>query len=339
MKIKKFGILGSALFGLIGIGCLASVSVPIAVKAEELEPTTETTEIVETTENTESVEPVEPTFTATVAIVEPQNGTISADITSGNVGDTVALTVKANTFYVITTVVVDDTTIAASEDGLYRFVLVEGENIVSATFTLDEKIVGEFASLWEEIKAGDWKNVFTVENVLLIINYLINSGIGVALVSLFSKYKKGKTIDRKEVISTIQNAVPEQADKIIQDLVNEKLLPTLTPVIAKVDDITEAMKIFVQAFLYSLDDTMEAKEKIISLLSGIKLTDSSTVEEVKKVLDEYIAKVNAKYEENMKLLEEMKKSSQISINGTVESDKTTSSVAETISKVDDGTQI
>ena len=66
------------------------------------------------------------------------NGTVTADKTSGNVGDTINLTITPNSGYEVDTVKANNVALTV-ENNKASFTLVEGENLVTATF----KTVGE----------------------------------------------------------------------------------------------------------------------------------------------------------------------------------------------------
>lgn len=285
-KLKLFGLI---LFAPLMVGGLASAKAP--TRAPEPEP------VVETVKE------------CSVVIEENKHGKIEFSATEGDVGEIITFTIEAKSFYLVSAVSVNGTSLTELEGqpGTYSFALVSGENKVKVLYEIDTALLGEFATIAEEIKAKDWKKVFSLENILLIVNYIINSGIAFALVRLFSKYKKSKTIDRKDIINTINEALPKEADAIIQKTINENLVPLISPVIAQMGNMEEAMSTFIKAFLYSMEGTPDAKDKIITLLSGVKLSDDGTVNEIKKWLVEEINKIHEQSERNRLLLEEMKK--------------------------------
>lgn len=285
-SIKLFGLLLSAP---LLVGGLASAKV--AMPADDPEP------IVETVKE------------CTVVVEENKHGKIEFSAMEGDVGEIITFTIDPKSFYLVESVSMNGSNLTAveGEENTYSFALVSGENKIKVGYAIDTALLGEFAVIAEEIKAKDWKRVFSLENILLIVNYIINSGVALALVRLFSKYKYSKTVDRKEIIKTINDALPKEADAIIQKTINDNLVPLISPVIAQMGNMEEAMSTFIKAFLYSMEGTPDAKDKIITLLSGVKLSDDSTVNEIKKWLVEEINKIHEQSEKNRMLLEEMKK--------------------------------
>lgn len=96
------------------------------------ETTSEVTSEVTSEETTSDV-----VITGNVVIGAVENGTVVADITSGEVGSTVTLTVTADAGYSIGEVKANEVALTAVEEGKYTFDLVEGDNNVTASFLQD----------------------------------------------------------------------------------------------------------------------------------------------------------------------------------------------------------
>ena len=98
----------------------------------------ETSQVIEQTTSTEATSTEEVTSVAiisgTVAISALENGAISADVTSGEIGTIVTLTVTPNEGYSIEEVKANDVSLTKNVDGKYSFALIEGENVVTGTF-------------------------------------------------------------------------------------------------------------------------------------------------------------------------------------------------------------
>lgn len=194
----------------------------------------------------------------------------------------------------------------------------------------EEPVVEEAEeTIWDAIK-----NACTVQNLMLFINYLINSGLGVGLVALFRKYKLTKTIDRADVIKVLKEAIPEQTDELIEKIFGEKFVPMLTDALGKMADIQEAVTVLARCMALAQENTPEARLAIVNLLSQIKLGDKNVADEVIRVIQEELAKINAKVEENKALLAELRAQNE---EVKVESEKEL--IEETTPVVDNGTQI
>jgi hypothetical protein len=98
----------------------------------------ETSQVVEQTTSAEATSEEETTsvvvITGTVAVAALENGTIVPDITSGEIGTIVTLTVTPDEGYSIGEVKANDVSLTEDEDGNFCFALIEGENEVTGTF-------------------------------------------------------------------------------------------------------------------------------------------------------------------------------------------------------------
>ena len=63
---------------------------------------------------------------------------------------------------------------------------------------------------------------------------------------------------------------------------------------------------FIQAYLYSLEGTLESKDKIISLLSELEITDESVVNALKEWILARLEEVREENRKNIELLEALK---------------------------------
>lgn len=313
---------------LLGSTFLTSKAVEVRAEDEVSEETT--SEVIETSEEET------PTYTCTVVLGESKHGTISTSANGGEVGDIITFTVTPSFFYVVDVVKVNGITLTAAEDGSYTFILAEGENKITVSYVVDPELAGQLSTIIDDVEAGDWTNVFSLENILLIINYVINSGLGIALVTLFKKYRYSKTVDRSDVVNTIKNVLPENAEKILGTLMTEQLLPLLGQITAKIGTLEEAMQVFTKVLALSQENTPEARIAILEALSAIKLGDQNAIDAAMTFIKEQLDAINKKYEENLALLEALKESN----NKAIENSK---AVVETVEKEetisDDGTQI
>lgn len=285
MKRKIFGLFSIVAVAMLGIAAIFSVSVRSALAEDEA---------------------------PTIVVSQIEHGKVSIKDAkeSYEVGEVVVLDVEPATFYLLDSVSVNETSLVASESGEYSFALVSGENKISATFKVDEALLGEFAGAYESAQQGDWKNVFSVQNILIVVSFLFNSGILVALVRSFIINKRNGKSDQDAIVEKVGKIVPEETQKIIDTLLKDLLLPYITNISAHMDDVVKMCQKFIQAYLYSLDGTMESKDKIISLLSGLNLSDQNTIDEMRIWFTKEMERIESKAEEHQRLITEMKESTK-----------------------------
>jgi len=227
-------------------------------------------------------------------------------------GEIVTLDIAPSHFYMLSSVSVNGVSVVADENGEYKFALASGENKISASFVVDEKLLGEFADIYVAAQNKDWKSLFSPQTLFILINFIVNSGIGFTLVSVFVKYKKSGSTDREEIISTIKEVVPAESKAIIADITQN----LLAPIGKEIDEMNEALKKFLQAFLYSLDGTMESKEKIISLISGLDLSEKNSIDEMKQWFKNESTRIEEKTNEYKRIIAEMKEANAKALSET-----------------------
>lgn len=284
------------LFALLGIGLLFSGAVcagavtPISVRAEE--------EIVEVGEEET---PIEEEKVGTVSVsTDIKYGSVTTDVVSGKVGDIITLTVKADFGYLVDSVCVNDYTLIKNNAGKYEFALVEGENIVTAKFVINEELLGQYADMFQSAKDGDWANVFTVENLVKVITALIS---GVSLIIALCKaiqLKRLTSTDIGKICSDIKTESKSNVTEITTDITTKIMAPMAT----QMANVQEAMSTFVQAFILFM---MNDKSGAVALLGTIKIADQSVVNQAISYMEQIKAAAEKANEETQKALEEMKK--------------------------------
>ena len=185
-SMKKFKIFALLGFGLgLGIAFGAkSVSYSAARAEGEEEPTPAVTETAEPTPIATATEEPE-VFESKIVLPETlKPGKIKVDKLEGHVGDIVSITASHDLFYTVSYVAVNGVNLVedAEISGLYTFALAEGENVITAKFVVDKELLGQVAPIVEQIQNGDWANLFTVENVIRIVTFLLGGGLLLAMV-------------------------------------------------------------------------------------------------------------------------------------------------------------
>lgn len=278
---KKFGIALFGLFALMGLGFAFSKVNPVCVHAEE--------EIVETVKNT-------------VVIEKPIHGSITASIEEGEIGDICVLEAKHDFLYKIDFIKVNGVALIEDEDiaGKFSFILVEGENLVTSSFVIDEELCGELTNVISQLENKDWKNLFTIENAITLVKWLLDGGI---LIALARYYIKDKRLEKKleaSVKDIISEMIPGQTQEAVLKCTEAIITPIFAELTAQNSEMAKAMNVFAKCMALSQENTPEARRAILDELSGLKIADVNTINEAKKYIEEVIRKVKLDYEEVMK---------------------------------------
>ena len=89
------------------------------------------------------------------------------------------------------------------------------------------------------------------------------------------------------------------------EIVKENIVPMISELVVGLNATEEAFTKFIQAYLYSLDGTMESKEKIVSILGDLKLSDTTTVNSLKEWISGELAKIKEENDKKVRLLKEL----------------------------------
>lgn len=315
MKRKLFG-LGLAtlgLFGAVAVGSvmLAKPSAPIAVLAEGEEEST----------------------AATVTINKVAHGDIEADVLEGVEGDICTLNIKPEIFYIIESVKVNGTALIEDENisGLYKFAMVRGENIVDVKIVVNSELLGDLSTIYAQARDKDWTNLFSTENILRLVSFVLNGGVLTAVVAYY--------IRDKRLAKAVTKATKEELDKIVPDVTKDTVLKVVReffePMFAqmKADNVEmmKAMGVFAKVLTLAQEDTPESKAAILNILSELRISDEKTLAEVKSYIDNFFAENLKKYEDILKKIEEIGQSTKEIIGEDAE--------AEEPAPAEDGTSI
>lgn len=292
MKKRILGLLG--ICGLLGFGATKAIS----VNAEEI------------------VEPA----TCTVVIEESEHGKIIADKTEGEIGEIVSLTVDNDFLYLVDFIKVNDTNLTESETtkGLYTFALVEGENKVFANFIVDQETLGAFSSMYQEAIEKDWTNLFSLENVITIVKWIFDGGILFVMIRTIIRDKK--TAEKLETATrdTLNTLVPDTVKETVIANVKEVLEPVFTNLGSQMADVSGAVSSVVKCIALSQENTPESKQAIIEELSKVKISDATTLAQIKEYVNKAIESALLAKKETLAKLDNISKENKDIVTGKEE---------------------
>lgn len=282
------------------------------------------------------VEPEPEPETGTVVLPTIEHVKITCSINSGKVGDVAKISIKTDSLWILDyeKLIIRANGEVISKD-TFEFVLEAGENKI----TLENvSVTALFPSPVQELASSildgnfTWAMLFNPSTIIALISLIATGGVGVALLKVYGKYKKEKTITRDSIVSTLEKIIPGTCEKVISGLVEN----VISPLIAKVGNVEDAITIFSRCLALVQENTPESRLAILDELSKIKISDVSLVEQVENKIKEALALADVKFQEQLKLLDDMKVANA---NAIVESAvKLTEKIEETVKK-DDGTSI
>ena len=274
--MRKF-ILALGLIGVLGFGAFRVIQnqeAPIVAVAEG-----------------EEQEEQEVQAEARVIIEKVQHGTIEADIEEGNIGDICTLDIKAELLYIIKSVTVNDVALIEDENisGLYKFALVEGDNIVKVDIVVNEEILGALSNIYNEARNKDWSNLFTLENLITIIKWVFDCGILLAIIRYFVRDKKLASKVEKATKDTIEKIIPEATQATVIETVQKVLAPMFTQLQANNVELMKAMSIFAKCMALGQENTPESRIAILEELGKLQISDEATLQSVKAYIEKLFA--------------------------------------------------
>lgn len=250
--------------------------------------------------------PSETEKTGIVVIGATEHGDVLCDIESGKVGDIATLYVKGDFLYSVESVKMNGTDLVAMENGNYQFYLVEGENLVTATFKVNNEQVEEITKIIDSVKENGIGSLLTVDNLLTLIYFLISaifsSGFFVSL--LKSKKLKTQTIDdvSRETKKVLEKCTKEE----IVNFLKNTIQPTVEKMLDKVDEVNEISTTLCECFILAQENTPEARLAIIDKLTKLQTANKELSEQIRQIIMEQKKAEEEKIAERDKAIQELK---------------------------------
>ena len=307
-KLLKITFLGLFLAAICSFGLFHSSSVqPIFA-----EPENSSSEPVSSSQEPVEPEPTEDAPAATVIIEKVDHAKITTSLENGNPGDVCIINVEADLFYLTQSVTVNGTALVESEDisGEYSFVLAEGENKILVKIGVDKELLGQFADIFEKVSTGNLDDLFSVRNIVAFVFWILNGGLLIAMVRYYIKDKRLAEKVEQGTRNAVSKVVPEETRKIVVSSIEKVITPMFKDIHAGNADIVQAMAVFAKCFALSQENTPESRKAILDELSGLKISDASTLETIKNYIDEAVAKYQLSYKEALEAIQNIGKQNE-----------------------------
>lgn len=334
------GAVSFCLFGAATLGTTVEMNNTVCVKAEG-EPVISEGGVEEEPITPEEGTEETPVYTCSVVLGTIEHATVSVDVTEGNVGDLCTVTVNHDLFYLIDNVTVNNTALVESEttSGVYTFAMVEGVNTINVKCVVDQETLGTLSKIYEEASNKDWANLFTWENVITIMKWVLDGGILIAIARYYIKDKKLEGKVEKTVKDTMNTVIPETTKSAVVTTVSEVVQPMFTQVVADSVETKQAISVLIKCIALMQQNTPEAKAAIVNELSNLGISDKTTLAEIKAYIEKVVNDNMNAYKETMERLENIKKSNQENIIEEEKEEPVVTPVSRVEEETDNGTQI
>lgn len=226
-----------------------------------------------------------------------QYGDVIIDKTEGNIGDIVTVYAKPYSLFGLKSLTVNGTALVANEDGSYTFAMVEGENLVSAVFEVNQNEIKYILGLVDTVKNGKFEDLFTLKNLMTLISWAISLFMGSGFCVTLLKSKKIKAQTAQEISEAVQVATESEVSKGINAFLGEKFGPSFDELSKSLTDITATCQSMARCMVLSQENTPEARLAIIQELSANSKKAETLADEVKKIVHAEI-ETNKQAEQN-----------------------------------------
>lgn len=252
----------------------------------------------------------ESTYPCKVVQSLSDGGDVVFDVEEGNVGDVVTAYVKADFLFSVSSVQVNGTALELTKDGIYTFELVEGDNVFSVVFTVDNEKLAEVLALVENVKQNGISSLFTMSNLLNLIQWIITTLLGSGFLFTLIRTKKLKAKTVEEVYSAASKAINDVNATTMKEFLNVTVEKTLEVVNTKIGGLDECMKVLCRCFILMQDDKPENKLAIVEELTNLANNDEALTKKIKEVLNQEKMQLEQRIIERNEAIKELKENNE-----------------------------
>lgn len=247
------------------------------------------------------------TYPCSVSLSYIENGTITFSKTEGEVGEIIEVYNTPDLLYDLIEIKVNGVVLTPDEYGVYSFVLVEGENVVSARFEVSNEKLEQVAKLLDQIKEGNWEEIFTVSNLMQLISWVITTCCASGFFITLYKSKKYKQLTPQEIAKQVDEKINSVLDNKLSSFLENTFGPFNANMLDKFSSMENSTKTMVRCFILMQENTPESRLAILKELNS--LNNKETGQLTLQVKELIAAEVKKQEKENKSLseaLEELK---------------------------------
>ena len=327
--MKKFALLFALLF--VGVVSFCFVA-PYGVAKAEGEGVSAVESITDDISSSDGAEGSETGETgkgeesdeyACKVVLQPcQYGDMLADKECGNVGDVVTLIAKPYSLFGVESVTVNGVALTQNEDGNYNFTLVEGENVVVATFKVNQEEISYILGLIEKAKDGNWEDIFSLKNLFTIISWVISLFTAGGLCLTLLKKQKIKAKTAEEISAAVEEVTKGETSKAVNAFMEKILGPSFDMFGEKLKEINEMCASMARCMVLAQENTPEARLAIIQELSKTNEKAQDLAEEVKKIIHDEMSATEKEKQKKIDTLKDLEeKNNALGSNPITETQK------------------
>ena len=241
-------------------------------------------------------------YPSNVVVDTIENGDIIVDVLEGNVGDKVTFKVSPYVLYKVETVTVNGVAITPNNDGIYEFLLVEGENKVSATFVVNKAELETIAGVLADARNGDWSNIFTLDNMLTFISWIITTLLSSGFFITLIKSKKIQSKTASEISGAVEVLINSKFGEMAEKFLKDAIMPIMEKYNVSIEYMEKTMKALSRCFVEAQKNTPESRLAIMEILTDLDTNQKNLKDEVREIIEKEVAKSK---EETAKLTQDL----------------------------------
>lgn len=240
-------------------------------------------------------------FPCSVSLSEVKNGTITFSKTEGEIGEIIEVYNTPALLYDLIEITANGVVLTPDEYGVYSFVLVEGENVVTAKFEVSDEKLQQVADLLNKAKEGNWEEIFTVSNLMQLISWLITLGCSSGFFVTLYKSKKFKELTPQEIARKVDEKINSVLDERLATFLKDVFGPFTENMLQKFSGMENSTKTMVRCFILMQENTPESRLAILNELNNLNNNETGQLTlQVKNLIAEEVRK----QEEQSKALNE-----------------------------------
>lgn len=239
------------------------------------------------------VEEEEVEYPCKVIIAEASYGDVLADIEGGEIGDICTLIAKPYVLCSIKSIQVNGVDLTVTEEGYYQFALVEGENVITAEFKIDQEQVAAMMAIYEQTKEKGLASLFTMENLLALIGYAISILMGSGFLITWLKTKTIKSATAKNIEDVVVTCLSTSNTDALNKFLKEIFGPSFDKISESLKSTQEICRVLARCMVLAQEDTPEARLAIIKELTNLNEGDKDLAAQVKAIIAEQQAEQQA----------------------------------------------
>lgn len=302
MNIK---VLIASLLTIAGFGAvLATDNGVYSVSADEIVETTPEETPTETPEE-EIVE-----YPCKVIVGTYTYGSIYVDKEYGYPGDLVTLHATPSLLCKVDEISVNGMVLTVGEDGLYTFVLTEGENVVNAVFSVSNEDVAGVIELIKSLEGKSFEDIFTLENLIIFITFLLSTVFGSGLLLTLIKNKATNAQLAENIKEMMNNETIKTINAVTGEFLEKRFGPAFEKVSEEMTNLDQVARTMANCFLLSQENTPEARLAVAKELTKLSEVRKDLAQQVREILEQQQKAQDEKEAEKRRAIEELEKANE-----------------------------